>query len=142
MQSKGCIRLCLFPLWCSYWVIRSRVPRFLCCSGMPCIMMRSLRLWWATAAPTGTRLVCGDRDRERRRKEKKIKLIQVLILLHKCISQWLKKKKKKSDIHHLYSMRWRVKQTKRHRKEHTEQKQNWQREHYKHLHKIKKWMQA
>lgn len=44
---------------CPYWVL-SRTPRFLCCRGMLWITMRSFRLCWVTAAPTGTRPAWGN----------------------------------------------------------------------------------
>lgn len=43
---------------CPYWFLSS-TPRFLCCRGMLWITMRSFRLCWVAAAPTGTRPAWG-----------------------------------------------------------------------------------
>lgn len=43
----------------SYWFL-SRTLRFLCCREMLWITMRSFRLFWVAAAPTGTLPAFGD----------------------------------------------------------------------------------
>lgn len=137
IHSKDCVHLFLCG---SYGFIRSRVPRFLCCSGMPCIMMRSLRLWWATAVPTGTRLVCGNRDREKK-KEKTLNKFRFSFYCPRMhvyltdLKKWWHSKHLTSIISTACDDVW--KQTKDSEKKGTGNKTKSGNKHYKHIHEIK-----